>query len=307
MDLIDGDAAQIIAVPGGGPFNVARTVARLGEPCVFFSGLSQDTYGRTIRQCLIDDGVTIALPEPLLEPSATARVDLTGASPNYTFQALGTAAFQLEPQSTKHAWRHVASSVRILYVGSLGIAFEPMASTIMGLLDDLPNSVIVAFDPNCRPSAIVDVDAYRRSLGQILERSDLVKLSTEDLEFLYPGFPVEKALGDIVDRGVTCVVLTRGPLSVDVRLASESFALEVPSTEVVDSIGAGDALFGGLIAWWVRAKLHRRDLANAQRVKSALSAAISVAVLSCERAGAQPPRLDELPRTGPWSVSVSKR
>jgi fructokinase len=303
MDLIDGGAAQIIAVPGGGPFNVARTVARLGEPCIFFSGLSQDTYGRTIRQCLIDDGVTIALPEPLLEPSTTASVDLTGASPNYTFRALGTAAFQLDPQSTRYAWRNIASTVRILYVGSLGITFDPMASAITGLLEDLRNSVIVAFDPNCRPSAIVDVGAYRRSIGRILERSDVVKLSTEDLEFLFPDLPVEKALENIIDRGVACVVLTRGSLSVNVRLKTESFTLEVPSTEVIDSIGAGDALFGGLLAWWVREKLRRRDLANAEMVKRALSAAISVAVLSCERAGAQSPRLEELPRTGPWFSS----
>lgn len=303
VDLIEGEGTTLIASPGGGPFNVARTVARLGERCVFLSGISRDDYGQMIRDCLVDDGVELATPDALELASTRAFVDVTGPSATYRFDLAGTAAFSLDPVSTLDSWGSWEPVTRIVYVGTLGIVVEPMASAIAVLLEKLGDQVLLAFDPNCRPTAIGDVDAFRRRAQRIMERSDIVKVSLEDLEFLYPDEAPSSAAEEISRRGVACVIVTRGPRAVHVRLADGSFDVDVPKTEVVDTIGAGDALIGGLMAWWVRSGLDRRHLGDASLVTQAVTAAVEVAATTCQRQGAQPPRPVDLSRAGPWSAT----
>jgi len=301
MDVLASDDGGLVAVPGGGPFNVARTVARLGQPCDFFSGLSEDPYGRAIRECLHEDGVDLALRPVLARPTATALVDRTGSSATYRFLLDESATFQVDPTSLAGPWRSVEPLTNSLCVGGLGIAFEPMAGTILGLLDGLSDQILVAVDPNCRPSATSDDTNYRRSLWRVLERADVVKSSVEDLKFLCPGVSVSEAVARIARLGATCVIVTDGPLPVQVCLETTSFTLDVPEADVVDTIGAGDALLGGFLAWWVLSGLGRPDLANAPAIREAVSTAIRVAVVTCGRAGAVPPRRVEVSSFGLWT------
>ena len=97
-----------------------------------------------------------------------------------------------------------------LHVGTLGLVFDPTASTIVGLMEDLKGSSLISVDPNCRPSAIADLDAYRAGMKGVMERSDLVKLSDEDAAVLAPGIdPAEFARG-LAGAGQRLVVLTKG-------------------------------------------------------------------------------------------------
>ena len=103
----------------------------------------------------------------------------------------------------------------------------------------------------------------------------------------------------LLDGGAILVLHTDGGRSVHIHTSSGEVEVPVPSVEVADTIGAGDAFGGAFAAWWDQAGLGRRDLDRADAVRAAVTAAVEVSAVSCTRVGAQPPRRAEL--GGTWS------
>ena len=94
--------------------------------------------------------------------------------------------------------------------------------------------------------------------------------------------------------GPAVVLVTRGGEGSVVVCADGDIAVPAPQIEVVDTIGAGDAFGAGFLAWWRSHGLGSAELADVERVVDATRFAVLVAARTCERAGASPPRLDEL-------------
>src|SRR5688572_4673346 len=92
VDLLVDRAGEVAAHPGGGPFNVARGLARLGVPCSFLGAISQDPFGVALRQALADDGVDLRHAVTSELPTTLAIAQLDGGAASYRFYAQGTAA-----------------------------------------------------------------------------------------------------------------------------------------------------------------------------------------------------------------------
>lgn len=300
-DLFVANDGSVVANPGGGPFNVARTIARLGQSSMLFSGLSADAFGRVLHDSLVNDHVELAIPEALSLPTSLAVIDLVDGIPQYFFHLDGTAAYALEESTTRELFSSLSPRVGALYFGTLGLLVEPMASTGEALLNDAGDEVIVVLDPNCRPSAVRDEAAFRDRLGRLYQRSDVVKVSTEDLDYLYPGEDYVVAAREILTAGAKCVVVTDGPAHVHVVHQDGVTSIAVPKTEVVDTVGAGDALVGGLLAWWIGQGFTREDLTNRDLFQSAIRAAITIASSTCTRRGAEPPYVRDVENDPAWS------
>ena len=298
IDLVVSRDGGVDPRPGGGPFNTARTIARLGEPAVFCGRLAGDGFGAMLRDRLVADGVLLGVPAPSSAPTslAVAEVDPAGIA-RYGFYLTGTSAADLRHAALATALADLRVSghqVAALHVGTLGLVMEPIASGIERLITvDLPPDVLVMADPNCRPGAITDKDAYLARLGRILGRADVVKASVEDLAYLAPDAPPAEAAAALLKLGPTLVLVTDGPHPARAFLPGRELTAEVPAVEVVDTIGAGDAFGGAFLAWWTARGLTRADLSEPGAVSSALAVAAEVAALTCARAGADPPRLAE--------------
>src|SRR5487761_2340380 len=289
VDLLVQENGAVRARPGGGPFNVARTAARLGAPVVLFSGISSDVFGTNIRSTLANDGVVLAVPQPIDRPTSLAVVELDGASPRYGFHLHETAALGLDRTGVERAFDAVASQLSSIYFGTLGLLIEPMASIGEDLIGAVGDDVVVVIDPNCRPSAVVDRTAYLARLDRLFRRADVVKVSVEDLAYLEPDLTGPLAARHIVAKGARCVIVTDGPDSICVVTAHGDLTVGVPSTDVVDTVGAGDALVGGLMTWWAQHVLTRDDAADIDIMARALEAAVIISVSTCARRGADPP------------------
>ncbi len=299
IDLLVDEDGNVLASPGGGPFNVARTIARLGMASTFLGRLSRDHFGQMLRHRLERDGVTIALPEGLDAPSALAVVDVDSeGTPRYRFHLSGTAAFELDAASAIAVLR---SAPAALHVGTLGLAIDPMATSLERLVGELPAETLLLVDPNCRPEAIGDQAAYEARLARIFRRADLVKASVEDLEYLFPGASRSDAASTLLALGPAAVVVTDGPRPVRADLAAGELVVEIPATDVVDTVGAGDAFGGTLLAWWLAHELGRPDLARREPLRAALTTAAAAAAITCERSGADPPAAAELDRRSNWA------
>ena len=299
IDLVIDRDGRVAARPGGGPFNTARTIGRLGLAPVFLDRLSADTFGGLLRDRLAQDGVALGVPEECAAPTTLAAVDVgPDGVAGYHFYLTGTSAVALDYPRLSAA---LPGGVTALHAGSLALVADPIASGIERLIaTDVPAGALVMIDPNCRPEAVTDRAAYLARLYRILARADVVKVSAEDLDYLAPGVPADAAAAALLGQGPALVLFTDGPRSAHALGKGLEVSVDVPAVEVVDTIGAGDSFGGAFLAWWSGAGLTASDLHRSEPVGEALRAAVEVAAVTCTRAGAEPPWIGEVSGRPGW-------
>ena len=287
VDLVIGRDGQVDAKLGGGPFNAARTIGRLGSAVSFLGAISRDRFGTLLHDQLVADGVDDGLVQFTEAPTTLAAAELDdGGTATYHFYFAQTAAPSLHPVS-------MPDDVTVLHVGTLGMVLEPMATTLEATVSGVGDDVLVMLDPNCRPRVTPDRADYLARLRRMLQRADVVKVSTDDLDFIAPDDRAGGVAG-LFDGGASVVLHTDGGRAVHAHWKGEEIEVAVPAVDLVDTIGAGDAFGGAFAAWWDQAGLGRGDLLDRDRVRCAVAAAVEVAAISCTRVGAQPPRRAEL-------------
>ena len=286
VDLVPCEDGSLAPLPGGGPFNTARALARLERPVAYLGRLSTDRFGEAMADALTEDGVRMDAVVRTVDPTTLALAELDArGSAQYRFYTEGTSV----PGLTE-ADALAAPECGVLHLGTLGLVLEPIASSLEALAckkGDSPRSCML--DPNVRPSAIPDEAAYRARLDRLLAVTDVVKVSDEDLAYLVPDAPPEAAARSLLEKGPRVILLTRGG---EGAVALGSFGarhVPAPPVRVVDTIGAGDAFSGGFLARWRPGD----DLGDGDLVEAATAFACRVAALTCARAGADPPRLAE--------------
>ena len=295
IDLLVGPDRRVAATRGGGPYNTARTIGRLGVAVAFLGRLSRDRFGRWLAEGLAEDGVDLRWAVMTDEPTtlAVAELDDEGVA-SYSFHLAGTSAPGLDKASIASVR---AAGPAALHVGSLGLVARPIATTLAALVAGVSADTVVMVDPNCRPTAIHDHADYVQRLRGVVGRADIVKASVEDLEWLVPGAVAVETARELVTAGAGVVLLTDGASPVRVVDRTGSFEIAVPPIppdEIVDTVGTGDAFGGAFLARWTAAGHGRRDVADRAAVVDCLATAIEVAGLTARRAGASPPALADL-------------
>jgi fructokinase len=295
IDIAVDVSGRVTTTPGGGPYNVARTIARLGQRCVYLGRLSNDRFGQLLSDALVADGVELGCQHPVdaLTTLALAELDDSGSA-TYRFYLDGTAAPALTLADAHAGWPPDAAAV---HVGTLGLVLEPMASSLESIIDGLAPEMLVMVDPNCRPSAIPDPRRYRDRMWRVLRRAHVVKVSQDDLAFLYADAAGSHAgaVQSLLALGPAVVLLTDGGRPVRAVTTTDDMVFDVRPVDVVDTVGAGDAFGGAFLSWWIAQGLSAAELGDMEAVRSATTVAIEVAARTCERPGADPPRIGELP------------
>lgn len=296
VDLIVRPDGHAEAVPGGGPFNAARALGRLGCRVAFLGRLSTDRFGRILRSRLQEDGVDLSLAPTTDDPTllAIAEVDESGAA-TYRFHTAGTSAAGLTNADVAGG---LPAETRALHVGTLGLVLEPMATTMAGLVAGVADDVLVMADPNIRPSAIRDEAGYRARLAALTPRVDVVKASVDDLRWLKPSLDAVTAAQELVTSGPAAVLVTDGAGPIRVVGRDGTVVVPVPDVPVVDTVGAGDAFGAGFLAAWVRAGHRRANLADLDAIVESVRFGVQVGAWTVGRAGADPPTLADLAPEG---------
>ncbi|MFF9176339.1 carbohydrate kinase [Streptomyces sp. NPDC014793] len=291
IDLVPrgpGALADLKPALGGGPYNTAVALGRLGSPTAFCSRTSDDAFGEALLDGLRRAGVEVSDVQRGPEPTtlAVATVD-AGGSAAYSFYVDGTADRLFTAPAA------LPAGTRAVSFGTCSLVLEPGASAYEKLMREAAaQGVFTALDPNIRTGLIPDGDAYRARFREWLPSVTLLKLSAEDAEWL-GGTPREW-----LAAGPSAVVLTRGGegLTVHTRDGAE-YSVPGEKVEVVDTIGAGDtvnaALLHGLAA---QDALSPRALAalGPDGWRRLLRFAARAAAITCSRAGAEPPFAAEL-------------
>ena len=294
LDLIsDGSVSGYQARPGGSPVNVAVGAARLGVPTALLARFSTGRFGRLLRSHAIDSGVDLSLSVNAEEPTTLAAVNLDSAgTATYDFYVQGTADWGWQASELPDP---LPEPVQALHLGSIASWRAPSAGPIAELVvrEHQRGAVLISFDPNLRPALVEDPGGTRARIEQLVQVAHLVKVSVEDLSWLYPVEDPDAAAQRWGHAGPSLVVLTDGAAGArayrDDRPACAIPACVMP---VVDTVGAGDAFAAGLLA-----ALAERDLLSPSglgevadsELEAILASAEVVAALTCTRAGADPP------------------
>ncbi|MGW0931377.1 carbohydrate kinase family protein [Streptomyces sp. NPDC002644] len=291
IDLVPhepGPLSPLRPVPGGGPFNTAVALGRLGAEVAFCSRISTDGYGEALLDALRASGVDTGPVQRGPEPTtlALARLDETGSA-SYAFYVEGTADRLFE------APRALPAGTRAVSFGTCSLVLEPGASAYEELLRaSAARGLFTVLDPNVRPGLIPSPGAYRERFRSWLGSVSLLKLSEEDARWL-GGTPREWAAA-----GPGAVVLTRGAAGLTV-VTREGLGLSAPAPRVpvADTIGAGDTVTAALLhGLTLRGALSPAHLAalDGEDWRDLLGLATRAAAFTCTRPGAQPPTAAEL-------------
>lgn len=289
IDLIPGVDGNRVAHVGGGPANTAKALARLGLDTHFIDGISTDKYGVTARKELLDDEVKLDLALTSEKPTclATVTLDASGGA-SYEFLIGGTATFDFS-----HSWLPDPSRYKpqVLHIGTLATVIEPGASLLYDWAIQVAEFAPIVFDPNIRPSVISDRARYQESVEKWAAISSVIKVSDDDMAWLYPDEKYEAIAQRWLSSGATLVVVTRGSQGLIGFTAGSSVEVQGVKIEVADTVGAGDTV-GAII---VEAMVGKGMLnLTGDVLKSTLQRAALAASITCSRKGAQPPYKHEL-------------
>lgn len=302
IDMLPGEDAEgnLAFHPrvGGSPLNTAIAAARLGVHTTFLGRVSRDFFGDLIVERLIENGVDRRFVVRADDPTTLAFVRrLPGGDAQYAFFTQNTADRNISRPDLPD---RLPDDVRCIAFGSISLALEPGASTIRDFVSREQSRRVISFDPNVRPSMVRDRDTYVRLVTELAGISTIVKISDADLAWLFPDIASDlvAAARRFVHPG-SLVVVTRGAdgaIAVTDRYVVEQPAVDV---DVVDTIGAGDSFHAAILAWLARNELMTKNSIAAlgpDELRAALYFAAHVAAVTCSRAGADPPTIEELER-----------
>ena len=294
--FVDGesgpDQAYIHAVAGGAPFNVARGIARLGGKAAFFGGVSTDLLGRKIHRLLESEGVNT---EYVVDVGASTPLSVVGTgpegSPSYVFYHRGTAECSL----TYREIPVVDDRITGLHFGSYTLVVEPIAGALAALASARQGRFI-SVDPNVRPTIVPDMREWRRRVEAMVAFANLVRVSREDLEHLYPSEEVEEIARGWLDTAPDLVIVTDGANPVRAFRRDESVEYEPPGITVVDTVGAGDTFQAALLTRIAELGPPADVVSElgGSVLRETLEFATAAAAVTCQRRGAGLPSRSDL-------------
>ena len=288
IDLIP-DIDQHLAIVGGGPANTAKALARLGVKTYFIDGISNDEYGQMAKAELLSANVLLDYAQFSNKPTSTSKVTLSkSGSASYEFVIKNTATFDYsaswlpDPQNIKPS---------LLHIGTLATVVEPGASVLFEWVQSVVHVAPIVFDPNIRPAVLGDRAEYVTKVEKWVAISSAVKVSDEDLDWLYPGKSTDVIANKWLEVGLHLVVVTLGNKGITAYRKNEQTSVPAVKVVVADTVGAGDTVGAVLVEAIVKNGL---DKLTGDVLKTMLNRAAKAAAITVSRTGANPPTLKEI-------------
>jgi fructokinase len=288
IDLIP-DGSERKSIVGGGPANTAKALAKIGIDTQFIDGISTDDNGQMAKDALISAGVKLDYVKYSDKPTCLAIVSLSDSgSASYVFVIENTATFDFNPDWLPNP---LTERPALLHVGTLATAIEPGASVLFEWAQSLAKIAPIVFDPNIRPAVISDRKQYVAQVERWISISSAVKVSNEDIKWLYPSFEIDHVVNNWLAKGPSLIVVTYGEKGLAGYRVGEKVIADAIKVSVADTVGAGDTVGAILVEAIVKEGL---GTLSGVRLEMMLKRAAKAAAITVSRTGANPPSKEEI-------------
>ncbi len=299
IDMIPEQTIQgssgFVPYAGGGIFNTAIGIGRLGCPVGLMSGISTDIFGQRLIAELTESNVDTSNVILSDRPTTLAFVQLTDGQATYLFYDENSAGRMIEVEDMPNQ----LEAVTAFLFGGISLHCDPGSDAYVRFAETHAEGSVIMVDPNIRPSFISNEILFRNRIERMLRLADIVKVSDEDLNWLFPGSgSLETKVSHLQKLGPTIVVLTRGSSGVQAwKPEGNPIFVDSLKVEVVDTVGAGDSFNSAFLTSLAKASLLNKaaiKLISEMDLVSALNFGIHAAAITVGRVGANPPWKDEL-------------
>ena len=288
IDLIP-DGLKQKPVIGGGPANTAKALAKLGIDTQFIDGISTDDHGLMAKFELVSTGVKLNYIKYSDKPTSLAIVSLSDSgSASYEFVIKNTATFDFTPDWLPNPQTERPS---VLHIGTLATAVEPGASVLFEWAQSVAKIALIVFDPNIRPAVMNDREKYVKQVERWVSISSAIKVSDEDINWLYPSLEIEQVVKNWLAEGPSLIVVTYGDKGLAGYRLDEKVSVDAVKVVVADTVGAGDTVGAILVEAIVKDGLSSL---SGVRLEMLLKRAAKAAAITVSRSGANPPTLKEI-------------
>jgi fructokinase len=242
--------------PGGGPVNMLAMYAKLGGSAAFIGGVGRDGFGDFLQGVLDDVGIDTCGIVRVPEANTTlafVHLDETG---DRSFSFYRGADGMLEPNDVRPDLIRAADNVHLSGVSLTG---EPSRSAVYHALDlAAHNGKVVSYDPNYRPLLWNNDAEVRRELTKPLTKTDILKVSDEEMALMTGETDVPKGAAVLAEAGPAIVLVSLGPKGAFFLCRNGTGRLAAYDVPTIDTTGAGDAFLGAVL-YQLRGK-SRSDL-----------------------------------------------
>ena len=288
IDLIP-DGSERKPIVGGGPANTAKALSRLGIDTQFIDGISTDDYGQMAKGELVASGVKLDYVKFSDKPTCLAIVSLSDSgSASYEFVIENTATFDFNSTWLPNP---IIERPSLLHIGTLATAIEPGAAVLFEWAQSVAKVAPIVFDPNIRPAVMSDRDQYVVQVERWVTISSALKVSDEDIKWLYPSLEIEQVVNNWLAKGPSLIVVTYGDKGLAGYRVGEKLIVDAVRVAVADTVGAGDTVGAILVGAIVKDGLSRL---SGDRLEIMLKRAAQAAAITVSRSGANPPTLKEI-------------
>ena len=284
-EVDDAGYPTMKANPGGAPGNLLAALNQYGCKTAFLGKVGTDAFGRMLVDTVKNAGIEtrgIIMDDSVFTTLAFVTFDETG-NRSFSFARKPGADTQLRFEEIDLS---LIDECRDFHFGTLSLTADPArTATQKAVAYAREKGKIISFDPNLRKPLWDDLEEAKKQILWGLEQADIVKISDEEVEFLWNCSPEEGAKKLHEEFGVTLVFVTLGPKGCRYSNGREWGEVETPKgIHVIDTTGAGD-IFGGSVLSRILASGKAIGDLTGEELRGMTKFACCAASLSTQRSG----------------------
>ena len=240
----EGGYPLMQALPGGAPANFLAALTKYGKQAAFLGKVGDDTFGHLLVGTVKDAGIETR--GIVIDPTVFTTLAFV------TFDASGDRSFSFARKpgaDTRLTWEEVDKSLideaKVFHFGTLSLTDEPVRTTTRKCVAYAKEAgKLITCDPNLRKPLWRSEEEAREQILWSLSQADVVKISDDEVEFLWSCTPEEGADKLLKEFGVSLAMVTLGPKGCLLKTKHAACQVASPKVSPVDTTGAGD-IFGG--------------------------------------------------------------
>ena len=273
------------ANPGGAPGNFLAALTKYGCRTAMIGKVGDDAFGKALVKTLEDAGIDargIRIDPNVFTTLAFVSLDASG-NRDFSFARKPGADTCLTPEEVDE---ELIADAKVFHFGTLSLTDEPAAGATRHAIELAKrHGALISLDPNLRKPLWKREEDAREAIEWSLHQSDIVKISDEEIDWLWSFSPEEGAEKLLREYGVSLVYATLGPKGCYAANGTNRVTVQSPSgIHVVDTTGAGDIFGGSAMSQFIRCKKTPADLTETE-LRRIVSFACTAASLSTQTHG----------------------